>query len=57
MMLVITLLLNHTSLFYPGIVAFLVTVIVPQLLLSLMLVVDLQVFLTKAALQKRSILD
>jgi hypothetical protein len=34
-----------------------VTTIVPPLIFSLMLVVDLQVLLTKAALQKRSIVD
>jgi hypothetical protein len=57
MMLVMALVMNQTFLLYTGIVALRVTKIVPPLILSLMLVVDLQVLLTKALLHKRSIVD
>jgi hypothetical protein len=57
MMFVMDRVLNHTVLLYPYIVAFQVTTMVPPLLLSHILDLDLIILLAKAALQKRSIVD
>jgi hypothetical protein len=57
MMFVMARVLNHTVLMYPSIVAFRVTTMVPPLLLSRILDLDLLILITKAALQKRSIVD
>jgi hypothetical protein len=51
------LVMNHTVLLYPITVAFRVTTMVQPLLLSCILDSDLLILLTKAALQKRSIVD
>jgi hypothetical protein len=57
MMCVMARVLHHTVLLYPSSVAFRVTTMVPPLLLSRILDLDLLILLTKAALQKRSIVD
>jgi hypothetical protein len=56
-MFVMARVLNHTVLLCLSIISFRVTTMVPPFILSHILDLDLLILLTKAALQKRSIVD
>ena len=57
MMLVIMLFLNQTGLWYPGTCACSITIMVPPLLHRCMLLLALKLFLMRAWLQNKSIID